>query len=556
MSKTNFLIGVLLLITFNLVAQKRTAIDQDVVTKILRQYASNDAPGMAVGIVQDGAVAYEYYFGQANMDYQIEIDRKTRFNVASNTKQFTAICILQLAQAGKLKLTDDIRDYIPELLPNIHQKITIGHLINHTSGIRDVYVLWALTGKSWWKMFVYNDDALDLLKQQRDLNFKPGTDFMYSNSGYLILAEIIKKVTGTEFDAYSKAFFKSLDMNSTSYLSNYSDVIPHKARPYGHDNGAWKEYPFITSVHGDGALFTTLEDQMQWEIVLQKNNGSYLPQELINQSQQPVANMDEKTYGFGLNLLDNYKGTKLLHHDGATGAYKATFWRFPEYKTSIIVMANNGNIPTDFVAMNIAKTILPLKEEVAEKYPAGPQKIEKKIDRSEILGVYQGTDEAGVIIKIKTENDLLYREIYRSNDRPLEQEQGGLYRYGDAHELKMAFEKDKEGVTGFTIYLSTQVPVTYKKLPPFQVDNAYVKGVTATFFNDETETTIQIEHKEGDVFSITKNGRARNAKLVCKDYFRMNSYKIWLIRNPQNVVSGLRIDNQDRIANVIFERVE
>ena len=276
MTQQNVLLALFLLFTVSLFSQSKPALDSEAITKILYQRASDETPGMAVGIVKDGTIVYEHYIGYADLIHKVKITKDTRFNIASNAKQFTALCILTLIEQGKISLEDDIRKYLPELHKDIEDRITISNLLTHTSGVRDYCDLLALQGKTWWKQFIDNGDAMELLQGQKDLNFKPGTEYMYSNSNYIILTEIVKKVTGQEFSEFAKTLFEALDMPSTGFLTQYTAVIPNKARPYGNWDG-WQEEPTITEVHGDGALFTTLPDQLKWEQIVQDNNGSTFP---------------------------------------------------------------------------------------------------------------------------------------------------------------------------------------------------------------------------------------------------------------------------------------
>ena len=259
-------------------------------------------PGIAVGIIKNGNVIYEKYRGLSNMQYQVEFNYKTRSNIASTAKQFTALMILDLALKNELNLEDDIRKYLPSLYPKVSEQIKIRHLVNHTSGIRDYVELLDMKGRVWWKRFgLDNNDIMELLQEQVDLGFAPGSAYSYSNSNYIVLTKIIEKVTGNTFNDYSKKFFQSLGMNETSFVEKYMRVIPNRANPYSDwGGGEWLEVPTVTKTNGEGFLYTTLRDQLAYEIALQqaiKNNNTLL----IN-SQKPIPNSEIRTYGFGLEL--------------------------------------------------------------------------------------------------------------------------------------------------------------------------------------------------------------------------------------------------------------
>ena len=192
---------------------------------IATQDVPKGAPGIATGIVSNGKIVYERVAGYANLVDSTLITRNTRFNKASNGKQFTALAILVLVDEKKISLTDDIRKYLPTIYTKLNSEITIENLLNHTSGIRDVYDLWSLMGLTWWKHTFSNKDVLELVEKQQELNFNPGSKYSYSNTNYILLTVIIEKVTGISFVAYTNDLFKKLNMPNTSFEDNYKKVV-------------------------------------------------------------------------------------------------------------------------------------------------------------------------------------------------------------------------------------------------------------------------------------------------------------------------------------------
>ena len=519
----------------------------DSLTQILRQYVAADAPGMAVGIVRNGQVVYEQYFGHSNLDHQVKINEHTRFNIASNAKQFTALSLLELAAQQKLNLDDDIRTYLPDFYPGISEKISIAQLINHTSGIRDVYELWSLQGKTWWQLFLDNGDALELLQSQQELNFEPGSEYLYSNSNYILLTAIVEKVTGKSFAAYTEQLFQNLGMKETAFLTNYMAVIPHKARPYGNWNG-WKEYPAITEIHGDGALFTTLRDQLEWEIIIQENKGTLLSQNTLQQSQAPLAGSTNTAYGFGL-MFGQYKGLSYTYHDGNTGAYNATFLRFPDQKTAIVVLSNSGSISTNFVATQLADRCLPLEDANAAAFPAGPDKIDPDFQPKGIVGTYKTS--SGSIIKIVEKEGAFYREMAQRDPVQLINESGNLFYYENNEALKMAFTKDAANQWLFTIYLDSQAPIIGTRLSDDPVDPVYLKSLNGEYHNAETAMTIQLEYRDNNTYTIMRNGQELEGQLPAKDLLIVYNYELIVDRNKVGNIEGL-ILNGNRIRQLKF----
>lgn len=542
------LILTFLLITINAQSQDFPEELTNKIDTLIEEYIEGISPGMAVGIVKDKEIVYQKYIGYSNLENQTEINENTRFNIASNAKQFTAFCILKLIEQGEINLEDDIRKYLPEVYKNIDYKITISNLLTHTSGVRDYCDLMALQGKTWWKSFIDNDDVMELLQNQTDLNFEPGTEHLYSNSNYILLTEVIKKITSQNFSSYSKSIFTELEMSNTAFLTNYMAVIPYKARPYS-NWGSWREYPSITEVHGDGALYTTLIDQLKWEQLIQKNDGKSISKQIIEKSQTPFSN----NQGYGL-MFDTYKGLKYAYHNGNTGAYNATFLRFPSKNLAIVVMSNNGNVPTNYLAKQLVDILLGLEERQTESpvYPSHPKMIEKLKDLNRITGIYK--DEDGSIIRITEKDGSFYRELYQKEPVKLIHEKGGLFHYETIKDLKINFEHIGTKEEQFILYMSSQPPSTYRKISTIDMNNINKVELNGRYVNNETDTEIILKHNEGNYYALTKNGRERDAELVSPDYLRMmDVYKIEIIRNEVNEVIGLNID-RGRIKNVIFER--
>ena len=262
--------------------------------------------------------------------------------------------IVDLSMKGKLNLDEDIRKYFANLYKKVDDEIKIRHLVNHTSGIHEYVNLISQKDKVWLKQVgLDNDKIIELLEEQNELEFSPGTKYNYSNSNYNVLAKIIEKVSGEKFTEYSKNFFINLNMVETSFVERYMGVIPNRANPYSDwGGGEWWETPTVTKTSGEGFLYTTLRDQLIFEKKLQNSD-----KDLFIKSQKPIPESEMKTYGFGLKLADRL-GKKAIHHDGVTFGFHSQTLRFPEEKLTIFILSNNGNLRSDLMADEIAKFLL------------------------------------------------------------------------------------------------------------------------------------------------------------------------------------------------------
>jgi len=209
-------------------AQERSRADDSLATRIDRVFSRwdrPDSPGCAVGVGRDGAALYTRGYGSANLEYDVPITATSVFESGSVAKQFTASAIVLLAQQGKLSLEDDIRKYLPEL-PDFGETIRIRHLLNHTSGLRDQWALLGIEGRGPGTQVHSPATTLDLVTHQKALNFSPGTDYLYSNTGYTLLGVIVGRVSGQSLDAFTRSqLFQPLGMAHTRWRDDFTAIV-------------------------------------------------------------------------------------------------------------------------------------------------------------------------------------------------------------------------------------------------------------------------------------------------------------------------------------------
>jgi len=511
--------------------------------------SSGLAPGVAVGIVQNGKVVYEGFSGYANLEHQVKIDGKTRFNIASCAKQFTALTALMLTEEKKLSLQDDIRKHLPELYQELDRKITIEQLITHSSGVRSYDNLLALQGKTWWKIvYLNNHDVLKLLEKQRSLDFNPGTAFNYSNSNYVLLTEIVGRSVKQDFKLFSDTLFQSLNMPATSYNNDIGVVLPNKARPYG-NWGSWIEYPYVTEVIGDGALFSTLEDLLNWEILLQSGKSKVLSAELINKSQQRISGSANPEYGYGLEF-GAYRGMDYRYHDGSTGAFRASMLRFPDQNTAFVVLTNSGQVNTNSLAKACADLVLDFTNYQAESYLARPKWTGKRATPDELAGIYQSQEGAYIHIE-PDDKDLIWR-LYPYNPIRLILVEGNVYHFEGNKNVEVLFDQGKDA--NFTVYNPGTKPRTHPKRPDFKLNTKLLASLNGKYMNDETETGMVIEYLAADSLSIQINGNQQVGKLVYTDQIIAGSYSLRVDSKDGKPVTIYLGDS--RLKNVAFQPIQ
>jgi CubicO group peptidase (beta-lactamase class C family) len=296
-------------------------------------------PGCAVGVEQSGKTLFSKGYGMADLEHNVPLTPQSMFYMASVSKQFTALTILLLAEDGKLQLTDSVRKFIPEL-PAYADGITIYQLLTHTSGIRDYLSLGDLAGLT--PEFVYTDDnSLKLIAHQKSPNFQPGSEFLYSNSGYFLLSLVVKKVTGQLLDnvAHDK-IFDPLGMKSTRFQHDHTALIPNKAIGYETRDHGWHISNSMLDVVGDGGLYSSIDDMMLW---MKNIDSPTMGAKALAVMETPgkLENGTPIDYGMGLQSSD-YRGLKVVEHAGSLAGYRTEDLWFPQQQFSVVVLCNNG----------------------------------------------------------------------------------------------------------------------------------------------------------------------------------------------------------------------
>jgi CubicO group peptidase (beta-lactamase class C family) len=339
-------------------AQSLTPTEISKINEIFSDYAKTDSPGCALGVYRNGAIAYARGYGMASLELGVPITPQTVFDIGSTSKQFTAFSILLLQQQGKLSVDDDIRKFIPEI-PDYGKRITLHHLMTHTSGLRDYAGLFDLAGVP--EQNLTNDqDAVDLIVRQKALNFMPGEEWDYSNTGFFLLSQVVKRVTSKSLrDFDQENIFKPLGMSSTQIFNDHTLVIPHRATGYSYDDDRKTFGVEMSNFEqtGDGSVQTSVEDLLRWDenYYSAKLGGA----DLIRQMQVVGKLNNGKEHGYAAGLeISTYRGQSVVSHGGAWAGYRAELMRFPGQHTSVAVLCNVAQAMPTVWAYRVADIVL------------------------------------------------------------------------------------------------------------------------------------------------------------------------------------------------------
>lgn len=378
-------------------------VDTSKVDQVFAAWDKPDTPGLSLAVVRDGQIVYSHGYGMANLEYGVRNTPTTIFHAASISKQFTAFAIQLLAQEGKLSLDDEVRKYLPELQVQ-GPPITLRHLLHHTSGLRDQWGLITLAGLRLDDVVTEND-ILGMLWQQKQLNFPPGEEELYSNSGYTLLGLIIRRVAGQPLAAFAQErIFGPLGMKNTHFLENYGTLVKNRAYSYQRLRSGGYSYMALSLTNvGPTSLLTTVEDLALWDRNFQdaKVGGPAVIAAMLTLGR--LNSGRELTYASGL-VRNRYRGLPTVEHSGSDAGFRAHILRLPEQRLTVIVLGNTAELAAGELARRVADVyIANVATEPGRTLPA-----EVEVQSGD-LGPYLGEYEMrpGFILNFTTQGNQL-----------------------------------------------------------------------------------------------------------------------------------------------------
>lgn len=312
-------------------------------------FATSTTPGCAVGVSQSGRVVVNRAYGLANVERQAPLTERSRFDIGSTQKQFTAAAILLLAEDGRLSLSDDIRKHLPEL-PDYGHKVTVDNLLTHTGGIRDWTGMLPLAPEG--------TDVLSLIHRQRGLDFVPGEEWSYSTSGFELAKEIVARVSGMSFaDFARKRLFEPLGMTTSAYVPDIMQAGPNATLGYEKDGAGWKEYMRLGNRRGGGAIVSTVDDLVRWTDALASGKlGRFVTAKIKEPAR--LANGRQLRYARGL-IIDSTAAGPLVAHSGGAAGFSTWMGHFSDHDLSVAVACNFDPVSATALARRVADLYLP-----------------------------------------------------------------------------------------------------------------------------------------------------------------------------------------------------
>jgi CubicO group peptidase (beta-lactamase class C family) len=489
------MLGLCLLVAADSSAQEELT---DKVDRVFAEWNTTSSPGCALAVVKDDHVVYEHGYGMANLELGIAITPQSVFDIGSVSKQITAMAILLLAQEHKLSLDDDIRKYLPEM-PDYGSTITIRHMLHHTSGLRNYDDLFDLQGIPEADLTT-DRDAMELILRQKGVNFRAGEEFLYSDTNYFLMSQIVKRVTGQTLRQFAQdRIFGPLQMTSTHFHDDHTMIVPRRATGYApHKGGSFEIDMSNFEQLGDGSVMTTVEDLFKWD----QNFDHPLVggADAIRQLTTPGTLNNGQTIPYAMGLfLDHYRGLNWIHHSGEWVGYRAALSRFPDQHFSTLVLCNCvGSMSPMTMAQRVADVYL--AEEFARAENGPSPKTSPNVPLTE-LKQYVGTywsQKNGAFRKFVLRDDKLIM-VAPGMTYDLLPLGGGQFEALEAdieHKDRYIFHAVKNGSNFQLEAVEGGVPVSYEAVRP-GLESSHLADYAGSYANDELRATWTLVVEKG-----------------------------------------------------------
>lgn len=502
------------------------------VDAIFASWNGTHTPGCAVGISRDGVLDYARGYGMSNLEYDVAITPDSIFQVGSISKQFTAFSIALLAQDGKLSLDDDIRKYLPEM-PDFGKTITIAHLIHHSSGLREQGQLLYLAG---WRSddMMTEADMLAVAAKQRGLNFAPGTETLYNNLGYTLLAVIVKRVSGKPLTVFARErIFQPLGMTDTHFQDDHTEIVRRRTAGYqAHQDGGWRISIPASDYYGPTGLFTTVGDLLKWQdnFIHARVGG----QALVASMQTSAISDAGVASGYGSGVfVRSQRGLRTVGHDGVHAGYRADAVSFPDQRLAIVTLCNGATIAPPELTQKIAAVYLGDR-----MTPVAPAVKVPEPELSTLAGVYWSslTDE---VVRVEVKDGSL-RPTGAST--PLEPLGNGLFRLGETARWRFdASADDVLKAPELRIWDVWPTPRIFTRVNELVPSASALASFAGRYRIDEVDMTYTVLMADGKLTMRWPRQTDLVLESVGGDRFVSGAWTVTFTRSASGAVDGLTL---------------
>ncbi|UCD24839.1 MAG: beta-lactamase family protein, partial [Gemmatimonadota bacterium] len=487
-------------------------------------------------------------YGMADLEHNVTNTTETVFEPGSVSKQFTAAATILLALDGELSLDDDIRQYIPEL-PDYGHVITIRHLLNHTSGLRDWGSVAGIGGWPRTTRVHTHVHVLDIAKRQRSLNYPPGEYYSYTNSGYNLQAILVERVSGMSFAEFSqKRIFEPLGMTRTEWRDDFTRVVKDRAIAYSPtaEGGYRMNMPF-ENVHGNGGLLTTVGDLLRFTYNLE--TGELGGPEFLREMHTQGVLSSGRTIAYASGLfVGEYKGVREVQHSGGTAGYRGFLTRFPDQGVAVAVMCNASNGNAGRLAHEVADLYLgdALVEE-AEEAPPEPGIEVAAAEFEALAGVYRRARDRRAYTISWTDGVL---RLGGQRLVPVSETRLVLSGTGLVLELGAASGSSRPAMT---VTMPDGDVLHWEPVPDSDPSPEELAEYVGEYFSDEAEVTYTFEVRDGALVRVDRYGEISPLRPVYVDAYSGRG-GLYIFNRQAGQIESVSLV-QGRVWDIRFSRV-
>jgi len=514
-----------------------------------------DGPGCALGVVQGGRLAYANGYGIANLDYRRPITPSTTFYMGSVSKQFVAAAVVIAEREGHLSLEDPVRKWLPKLPEYDGRTIRLRHLIHHTSGLRDYLSLADLAA---FGRGDYHDtgEYLDLVYRQQGLNFRPGTEYRYSNTNYLLLAEVVEAATGSTLREYAdEHLFGPLEMRSTHFHDDRTHVIANRAVGYARtERGFEMVHPWDWEEVGSGGLYSSAQDLARWDqhFDTETVGGEGFTEQM--RTRGVLASGDTLDYAFGLDI-GTYRGQPTVQHGGSFTGFRTHYLRFPEAGRSVVVLCNMDSANPGTYARRVADIVLegqlaPREEEDGKRAEDAPTTEMPRDALKQYVGAYRSPEDRRYVRFFVSEGRLAVKPFFgnRSLLRPVASARFAV----EGQPVEWVFEGEGAGRPERAVMHAGEDTTTFRRVEIASYSAAERRALAGRYHSAELGVGYRVL-ASGDSLRLVQGDREpARLRPGIEEEFRFEGGVIRLDRE-EGAVTGLTVSTP-RAAGIRLER--
>ncbi|MFY0690043.1 MAG: beta-lactamase family protein [Cyclobacteriaceae bacterium] len=526
------------------------------------------APGYALGIIENGELILAKGYGYSNLEHELPLSDSSAIYIGSMAKQFTTAALLILESQGKIDFDEPVNKYLPDF-PTYDQPININHLIHHTSGIRETNSMQLFQGIDLkFEEYFDTDDLYQLIVKQEELNFQPGREFRYSSGGYAVLAKVVEHISGQDFRTFTKEnIFDPLEMKNTLVSDDHNEIIRNRSASYWPiEENKYERRSLIFDAYGDGGIITTVKDLAKWDKAFYQDilGVDNFADKMYQKGK--LNNGEEIEYARALQVR-NYKGLTMITHNGGMLGFRVDMVRFPEIKTSFILLGNSAFLDPTGDILKISDIWIEEKLTEEKDLITYQQNESRAIMlKSDDLQKYEGyywTDQSNYYRRITYRNDSLFLDSgnpdYGTYLSPISENTFELKDYYVPAKLTFSPETTSQELTA----QFGQVERTFRKFDPTPpADLADLRIYNGIYHSAELSTNYEIfeksnaihlkigNNKSFQIFPVSENSRVVwNGKKMVWLGFGEVKFNF----NNENQVTGLTIGD-GRVSGVKFPK--